>query len=229
MNSMRQSGKANGVNPFITESLWKSMLFRALPALIGAAVITFTQEHHARFGFAVFGAVVLWSGIIVGFEAVGIKGHPIRGFVFTRSIFSAIVGGFALFMATGGHDWANVGAFIWTVSIWALVTGVVELLAAFVVRRDSTLRSEILLSGAITMLLGIIVAFVPPDLDAEYGGIEHVEGSLTADVQAIGFVGAYFAVLGVLLIIEAITLRATLRRAQAQAATTETTPTEENE
>lgn len=196
----------------LPESLWKSMLFRALPALIGALVITFTQEHNARFGFIVFGTVALWSGIIVGFEAIGIKGHPLRGFVFARSILGAIAGGFALFMGTGGHDWATVQNFIWTVSVWALITGAIELLAALVFRQESIYRSEILLSGAVTMLLGIIVAFVPPELDAEYGGLENIEGSLTAEVQAIGFVGAYFAVLGVLLVIEAITLRSALRR-----------------
>lgn len=218
MNTTGNAVARKDPDQFLPDSLWKSMLFRAVPVIIGAIVITFTQEHNARFGFAVFGTVALWSGIIVGFEAVGIKGHPLRAFVFARSILGAIVGGFSIFMATGGHDWANVRNFIWTVSIWALVTGAIELIAALVYRRETVYRNEIMLSGAITMLLGIIVAFVPPELDVEYGGLENVQGSLTADVQAIGFVGAYFAVLGVLLIIEAFTLRAALRRRNAERA-----------
>lgn len=212
MNTTQNSAAATDLDKYLPDSLWKSMLFRALPALIGALVITFTQEHNARFGFIVFGAVALWSGVIVGFEAVGIKGHPLRGFVFSRSILGALAGGFSLFMGTGGHDWATVQSFIWTVAVWAIVTGGIELIAALIFRKQSMYRNEILLSGAITMLLGIIVAFVPPELDADYGGIENIEGSLTADVQAIGFVGAYFAVLGVLLVIEAISLRSALRR-----------------
>lgn len=196
----------------LPESVWKSMLFRALPVIVGAIVITFTQDHNARFGFAVFGAVVLASGVITGFEAVGIKGHPLRPFVFARAIFSAIAGGFALFMATGGHDWATVGSFIATVATWGIATGLLELLGSFIVRRHSLYAGEILISGALTLLLGLVVALVPPDLNQRYGGMDHVEGSLTADVQAIGFVGAYFALLGVLLIIEAISLRAAMRR-----------------
>lgn len=196
----------------LPESVWKSMLFRALPAIVGALVITFSQDHNPRFGFAVFGAVVLVSGIITGFEAVGIKGHPLRPFVFARAIFSAIAGGFALFMATGGHDWATVQAFILTVAVWGIATGLLELLGAFIVRRHSLYAGEILVSGALTLLLGIIVAFVPPELNDSYGGRDNVAGALTADVQAIGFVGAYFALLGVLLVIEGISLRAAMRR-----------------
>lgn len=203
---------------FLPESIWVALLFRALPALVGALVITFTQDHNARFGFAVFGAVVLWSGVIVGFEGVGIKGHPSRVFVLIRSLLNVLAGGFSLFMATGGHDWATAGSFILTVAIWGIATGVVELLAAFMSRRHAMYSSEILIAGALTTLLGIIVAFVPPELNDEYGGLEQVEGSLTADVQAIGFVGAYFAILGVLLVIEAISLRAALRRRAASEA-----------
>lgn len=216
MNTTQNNASVAEIDKGLPESLWKSMLFRALPALIGAIVITFTQEHTARFGFIVFGAVALWSGVIVGFEAIGIKGHPLRGFVFTRSILGALVGGYSLFMGTGGHDWATVRNFIWTVAIWAIVTGAIELVAGLIFRKRSMYRNEIVLSGAITMLLGVIVAFVPPELDADYGGIENIQGSLTAEVQAIGFVGAYFAVLGVLLVIEAFTLRSALRRREVE-------------
>ncbi len=196
----------------LPESIWISLLFRAIPAIAGALVITFTQDHNARFGFAVFGAVVLWSGIIVGFEGIGVKGHPSRVLVMIRSLLDVLAGGFSLFMATGGHDWATTRSFIVTVAIWGILTGIVELIAAFVCRRHAMYSSEILIAGALTTLLGVIVAFVPPELNDQYGGIEQVEGSLTADVQAVGFVGAYFAILGVLLVIEAISLRAALRR-----------------
>ena len=196
----------------LPDSLWKSLLLRAIPVLIGAMVITFSPDHSPRFGFMVFGSVLLWTGVIVGFESVGIPKHPVRPLVFARSIVTAVTGGFSLFMATGGHDWATPRAFILTVSIWAILTGLIELAGVPICRRKRFYASEILLSGAVTLLLGVIVAFVPPDLDEEYGGIEQIEGSLTASVQAVGFVGAYFAVLGVLLIIEAISLRATLKR-----------------
>lgn len=197
----------------LPDKLWLSMLFRALPAIIGALVITFSSDHSPRFGFAVFGAVALWTGIIVGFEAIGIKGHPLRPLVFTRSLITTVTGGFALFMATGGHDWATARAFILTISIWGIVTGLAELAGVPFIRKHAMYAGEIVISGALTLLLGVIVAFVPPELDAPYGGVEQVEGSLTASVQAVGMVGAYLAVLGVLLVIEAITLRSAQRKA----------------
>ncbi|MFD2757574.1 hypothetical protein [Gulosibacter faecalis] len=214
MSSTAAAAKGDDTLRNLPESLWISILLRALPAIIGALVITFTQDHNARFGFAVFGAVVLWSAIIIGFEVVGIKGHPTRVFVAVRSLLGALAGGFSLFMATGGHDWATAGSFILTVAIWGIVTGLIELVAAYVSRKHALYASEILIAGALTMLLGIAVALVPPELNDAYGGHENVEGSLTADVQSIGFVGAYFALLGVLLVVEAISLRAALRRRQ---------------
>lgn len=199
----------------LPDKLWLSMLLRALPAIVGALVIAFTPDHSPRFGFSVFGAVALWSGVIVGFEAIGIKGHPLRPLVFTRAIITALTGGFSLFMATGGHDWATVRAFILTIAIWGIVTGIVELIGVPFTRKQAMYAGEIVISGALTLLLGVIVAFVPPELDAPYGGLEHIEGSLTASVQAVGLVGAYLAVLGVLLVIEAITLYQAQRKAAA--------------
>ena len=196
---------------YLPDKMWMSMLLRAIPVLIGAIVIAFTPDHSPRFGFTVLGAVLLWSGVICGFEAVGIKGHPLRPLVFARSILTALTGGFALVMGTGGHEWATPGAFIITVAIWGIVTGLLELLGVPLARKFTTYATEIIISGALTLLLGVIVAFVPPDLDEAYGGVEQISGSLTASVQAVGFVGAYFAVLGVLLVIEAFTLRSALR------------------
>lgn len=199
----------------LPSTLWMSMLLRAIPVLIGALVIAFTPDHSPRFGFLVVGAVLLWSGVIVGFEAVGIPGHPLRPLVFARSILTALTGGFALFMGTGGHDWATPGAFILTVASWGILSGLLELAGVPIARKTAFYAGEILISGALTLLLGVIVAFVPPDLDEAYGGVEQITGSLTASVQAVGFVGAYFAVLGVLLVIEAITLRHALTQRAA--------------
>ena len=204
----------------LPRTMWMSMLLRAIPVLIGALVIAFTPDHSPRFGFVVLGAVLLWSGIIVGFEAIGVSGHPLRPLVFARSILTAVTGGFALFMGTGGHDWATPGAFILTVAIWGIVTGLLELVGVPIARKYGLYGGEILISGALTLLIGVIVAFVPPDLDDAYGGVEQITGSLTASVQAVGLVGAYFAVLGVLLIVEAITLRNVGARDSATASIT---------
>lgn len=189
----------------LPNSMWLSMLLRALPALVGALVIVFTQDHNARFGLAVFGAVTLWTGIIIGFEGMGLRGHPARVLVLVRALITVLAGGFAVTLAASGA--ADVRGFILLVAIWALVTGLIELAGGLVARTSRLYAREILFTGALTLLLGVAVAFVPPNLNVQYGGRENVSGALTADVQAIGFVGAYFAVLGVMLVIEALSLR----------------------
>ncbi|MGO2110401.1 MAG: HdeD family acid-resistance protein [Pseudoclavibacter sp.] len=212
------SGASRGQRPAghgvtsVPDRLWVAMLVRALPAAVVALIVTFTQEYTPSFSFVALGAFALASGVLIGFEAIGIPFHPARALTFARSIVSAIAGGAALVFGVVPHL-ATVTGFIWHVSIWAIVTGLLELLAAWQVRRLPLFAREVLISGALTLLFGIVIALVPPDLDADYGGLEQIEGSLTATVQSTGFLGAYAAVLAVLLIIEGLTLRGIARRA----------------
>ncbi|GGA69075.1 hypothetical protein GCM10011490_19530 [Pseudoclavibacter endophyticus] len=198
----------------VPERLWVALLVRALPAAAAALVITFTQEYTPAYSFVVFGAFALATGVLIGFEAVGIPFHPARGLTFLRSIVSAIAGGAALVFGAVPHL-ATAGGFIWHVAIWAVVTGLLELIAAWRVRRLPLFAREVLISGALTLLFGIVIALVPPDLNASYGGTEHIEGALTATVQSTGLLGAFAAMLAVVLIIEGITLRGITRRSTA--------------
>lgn len=195
----------------VPDRLWVAMLMRAVPAAVVALVVTFTQLHTASFGFLAFGSFALASGVLIGFEAIGIPHHPARGLTFARSIVSALAGGLALIFGAIPHL-ATPGWFIWHVAVWAIVTGLIELISAWVVRRMPLFSREVLISGALTLILGVLVAIVPPDLNQAYGGVENIEGALTASVQSIGLFGAYAAILAVVLIVEAVTLRSITRR-----------------
>lgn len=207
------SGASHGVTQ-VPDRLWVAMLARALPALVIALVITFSQESSASFGFVVFGAFALVTGILIGFEAIGIRRHPVRGLTFARSIVSALAGGAALVFGVVPHL-ATTGWFIWHLATWAFVTGLIELASSWFARRHPLFSRELLISGALTLLLGLLVAIVPPELNADYGGTEHIEGALTAIMQTTGLLGAYLAILAVVLIIEGITLRGITRRSAA--------------
>lgn len=211
----------------IPRRAWASMLARAIPAIIGALVITFSPDHSPRFGLLVFGAVALAGGILVAFEAIGIRRHPTQGLTFARGVLTALAGGAGLTLGVVLGEGATAATLIWLVAAWALVTGVLELLAGWIARRRGPLGRDAMLTGALTLLLGLLVAILPPDLRQQYGGIEQVDGALTASTQAVGYLGAYFALLGVLLIIEGLSLRLGAVRdhdAPALAATKETTP-----
>lgn len=192
------------------------MLVRAVPAAVVALVIIFTQQHTPSFGFIAFGAFALATGVLIGFEAVGIHGHPARGFTFARAIISALAGGAALVFGVVPHL-ATSSGFIWHVAIWAAATGLLELSSGLIVRRFPLFARELMISGALTLILAVLVAIVPPDLNASYGGTEGIEGALTAIVQSTGLLGAYLAVLAVVLTIEAITLRGITRRVAEEA------------
>lgn len=194
---------------------WVSMLARAVPALIAAAVITFSPDHSPWMGLTVFGGASLLGGILVAFEAIGIQRHPTRGLTFARGVLTAAAGAIALVLAAVHGLAAPASALILLVAAWALVTGVIELIAGWRARRLGPLGRDAFATGALTLLLGLLVAIVPPDLRIEYGGVEQVEGALTASTQAVGLIGAYFALLGVLLIIEGLTLRIGDQRAGA--------------
>lgn len=213
-----QPPRGHGVTR-VPERLWVAMLVRALPAAITALVITFTQNHNASFGYLAFGGFALATGVLIGFEAIGIPGHPTRGLTFARSIVSALAGGSALVFGAVPHL-ATPAGFIWHVAVWAGITGLIELTSGLVARRLPLFSREVLISGALTLLVGILIAVIPPELNEQYGGLENVEGSLTASVQSIGYFGAYAAVLAMLLIIEALTLRGITRRAAAAGAAT---------
>lgn len=195
----------------VPERMWAAMLVRAVPAAITALVITFTQAHTASFGYLAFGAFALTTGVLIGFEAVGIPGHPTRGLTFARSVVSALAGGSALVFGVVPHL-ATPAGFIWHVAGWACLTGLIELLSGFAARRLPLFSREVFISGGLTLLLGILIVVIPPELNEEYGGLENVEGALTASVQAIGYLGAFTAVLAMLLVIEGLTLRGISRR-----------------
>ena len=205
----------------VPERLWVAMLVRALPAAVAAMVITFTQDHNPSFGFLVYGAFALATGVLIGFEAIGIPHHPARALTFARSIVSALAGGAALVFGAVPHL-ATPAGFIWHVAAWAIITGLLELAAGWVTRRLPLFSREVLISGALTLILGVLVAIIPPELSEQYGGVENVDGTLTASMQSIGYFGAYAAVLAVLLIIEALTLRGITRRTTQHALESET-------
>lgn len=198
----------------VPSRIWISMLLRAVPALVVALVITFTQERTVPFAFFAFGAFTFVSGLLVALEAIMLPGYLGRLAVFLRGVLSVVAGGlsFALGAIPQSHD---VGLLKWIVVGWAIVAGGLWLLAAVQTRGHRVLARESVVAGAMTLLLALVVGITPVDLRDEFGGLEHIEGALTAPVQMIGAVGAYAAVLGVLLAIEALTLRAAIRRAKA--------------
>ncbi|GEM_PF-3037244 len=183
------------------------MIVRAMPLLVGALVITFTQEHTPLFGLFMAGAVFLLYGLLLGLSAYSAPPKAAYRISLAEAAVTIIAGGtgIALFVSLG--EGASAISLIALFAGWAIVAGVLDLIAAFKARRLGFAVKSAFLPGIITLVFALLVAIVPPDLRIEYGGEQQVSGALTASTQAVGLMGAYFAILGVYLIIEGISHR----------------------
>ncbi|KAB1652622.1 hypothetical protein F8O01_16440 [Pseudoclavibacter chungangensis] len=196
----------------VSPSIWGSMLARAAIAAVIALVIAFTPGHTLTFDLVAFGVLTLGSGVVVVLGTRRARALPGRASVITRGLLSLVVGLVAIMLAAL-PDARSTATLIWLVAGWAILAGGLWVLTAWQARPARVLARESVLIGPITLVLGVLVALVPPDLYQEYGGLEQVEGAMTATIQIGGLVGGYAAILAVLLAVEAFTLRGAQRRA----------------
>lgn len=108
----------------------------------------------------------------------------------------------AFWLMSPGQE--SVAGFIILVAAWALVSGAIEFLLGLRARRRRESDGGFTVIGAITVAFGVVIALVPPDLHVQYGGLERAPGALTAATQAVGLLGAYLAIIVVLLAIEGL-------------------------
>ena len=165
--------------------LGTSLLWRAAPALMAAAVITFSRNHSPLIGLSVFVGYAIVAAIIM---FVTVARVPLTGsdrILFgLHAVVTFTTGVIAVTNLNGG-----LSALVLVLSIWAALTAALELYAGY---RHTTraVSREWLTSGAFTALLAIIVALFPVN-----------------DVYAVGLFGAYGAILGVYLVIAGLSLR----------------------
>jgi uncharacterized membrane protein HdeD (DUF308 family) len=152
---------------------WTVPVARAVVAFVPAGVITFTADHSAQFGLLVFGAFALVSGLVTAL--LSWRTVP------------------ALALHAGG-----LGFFLYLVTVWAAVTGVLELFAGLRVRGRGQVTRDWLVVGVLTAVFALIVLLIPPHA-----------------VVSVGLLGAYLVITGVYLAIAGVSLlptRAPARR-----------------
>jgi uncharacterized membrane protein HdeD (DUF308 family) len=164
---------------------WAVPVVRGILALVPAAVITFSQNHSPAFGLVVFGAWAIVSGLVVG--ALSLRLTPERGI---RSLFAVnavvtVVAGILAVTMPGGLPFL-----LYLVSVWAAVTGIVELFAGLRARGHSPAARDWIAVGAFTAVLALVFLVFP--LDA---------------VAAVGFIGGYLVIVGVYLLIGGFSLK----------------------
>jgi len=164
---------------------WLVALVRAVVALVAGAAITFNQGHTAGFGLIVFGAFAIVQGVVVGLGGRELTDSAARTVFLVQGAAGVAAGIVALVAASAG-----LGALLFVVSVWAAVSGVMELYLGLRARGREASARDWTLVGALTAVLALVFLFIPAD-----------------PLLAVGLIGAYAVIIGVYLAIGAFSLR----------------------
>ncbi|GAA1211495.1 hypothetical protein [Rhodoglobus aureus] len=189
--------------PLPASTAWYVPLARAIPAVALAIAITFSADHSARLGLVTLASFTLVAGTVILTSSLL---SPHRGIVRTLSIAQGAVTlatAIAAFVATSGGQ----AYFVFLLTAFAAITGFIELYLGLRSRgRDASSRDWVFV-GSLTALLALIVLLVPPAFSQPYTGPDGVDRELTASIVVVGLLGAYWAILGVYLVIAALSLK----------------------
>ncbi len=181
---------------------WSLPSARAVPALVLALLITFSPNHSAGFGLAVFGTFALADAALIGaLSRRAVADAALRRILFVRAGFSALVGVIALALVAAGP-----ATLLFLLSGWAAVIAILELYAA--VRKGSRVdgAKDLFFTGAATAVLAIVTLALPADLNQGFQGTEG-GGVLTSSIIGVGVLGAWAAVTGLFLAIGGLSLK----------------------
>ena len=191
---------------------WTVPVARAGVAFVPAAVITFTADHSAQFGLLVFGAFAVVNGLVgalLGWRSL--LDPRDRTLFVLQGVVGVVAGALALALHAGG-----LGFFLYLVTVWAAVTGVLELYAGIRLRgraqaaRDKLAARDWLVVGALTAVLALVFLLLPPHA-----------------VVSVGLLDAYLVITGVYLAIAGVSLlpaHADAQRDLASSSTDSDTP-----
>lgn len=192
-------------------------LARAAFATLAAIMITFSPDHSAAVGGAVFSGFAIATGFVLLLSVWLV--YPAG-----RRWPAAALGGVTVVagMAGGLYPLRTVAGFFVVVIAWALVSGILELIAGWRGLRARAERREIapgvadarppvavaprsesrdaVVVGAITIALGVALLFVQPAYALDYT-IEdaHQTFTLTGITIGVGLFGGYAAIVAVYL------------------------------
>ncbi len=183
---------------------------RALLAAVAAAMITFSPDHSAQYGLAVFSGFAITTGLVFLGAAWAFTTRAARWAAFLLGVVTLPVG-----MVGGLVMLRSVTMFFVLVIAWAAVTGTIETVAGVRAYRGSVAatsqRSEAcdaLAIGILTLVLAVGLALVPSGYALSY----HIEDAgqsftLTGISIGVGVFGAYAAITAVYLGIAAFSPR----------------------
>lgn len=170
-------------------------LARAAFAALAAIMVTFSADHSAPVGLAIFSGFAIATALVLFAGAWLVYPSGARGVPVLLGLVTLVAG-----MITGIPPLRTTTMFFVVVIAWALLAGLIELLAGLRGRgRDAFARDAVLI-GAVTIALGVALLLVNPAYSLEYfikdAGETYV---LTGITIGVGLFGAYAAIVAVFL------------------------------
>lgn len=164
---------------------WLVPVLRAIPAVLVGLIITFMEDHSSRIGLISFGAFAVVTGMVILVGSLRLLGdRVVRGVLVAQGVIAAASGVAALALWGSG-----IGVLLLIVTLYAALTGVLELYAGLRSRGAAPAR-DWLSVGGFTAVAAIVFVLIPPD-----------------SILATGLIGAYGMILGVFLLIGGLSLK----------------------
>ena len=199
-------------------------LARAFLAALAAIMITFSADHSAAVGLAVFSGFAIATALVFFVAAWLVFGAGERIPAVLLGIVTLVAG-----MITGIPPLRSTTLFFVTVIAWAVISGLIELIAGLRARKtgDPFARDAILI-GAVTLALAVALLLVNPAYSLEYAIKEAgATFTLTGITSGVGLFGGYAAIVAVFLGIAGFSPRRTSLTPADTGVNASTTPTAE--
>jgi uncharacterized membrane protein HdeD (DUF308 family) len=180
----------------LLKSNWWLLALRGVLAIVFGILALVWPQITTVFLVLLFGAYALVDGLITAIVSIKDRADYRNWWVFLLEGLAGILAGILTFI------WPKITALVlvYLIAIWAVLTGILELIAAIALREE--IRGELLLAftGVLSIILGIVL-FVQPE-----SGL----------LGIIVFVGVYAILFGLLLIALAFRLRGILQTYESQ-------------
>lgn len=173
-------------------------LARAAFAALAAVMVTFSSDHSAALGLAVFSGFALATGLVFALSAWLVFPRDERMVPVLLASVSIIAG-----LVSSVGAWRTTGVFFAVVIAWALVSGLIELLGALRDRkagRAAGARDGVLI-GILGLVLAAVLLLTPMQYALDYDITGAGSFTLTGITIAVGLFGGYAAVVAVFLAI----------------------------
>lgn len=165
---------------------WPVPLTRAIFALAVGLSVTFIADHSPRIGFIALGVLALTTGLTIALLGRGRVADATAARILTaQGVLAAVLGAISLALLLTS---AGVGSLLLLATLFAVLTGALELYAG--VRTRRTVGRDWVTTGAGTIVFALVLLIAPLD-----------------SVAVVGFIGAYAVILGVFLVIAALSLK----------------------